>query len=98
VASDFQTVKELCPNRKVMGSFEIKAGAERVNQYLVIKDKKAEKVKSEKCMIMEAQVSIYLDTSRVKKQTRKMLMTRTDGKMCRGAITSACQKNHRRKI
>ena len=39
--SSFQTVKELCPNSKVLEGFTIKAGVERDGQYLVIKDEKA---------------------------------------------------------
>ena len=41
IGSGFQTVKELCPNSKVLEGFEIKAGAERDGQYLVIKDARA---------------------------------------------------------
>jgi flavodoxin len=37
----FQMVKELCPNSKVPEGFEMKAGAERDGQLLVIKDEKA---------------------------------------------------------
>lgn len=41
VGSGFQTVKGLCPGSKVLEGFEIKAGAERDGQYLVIRDEKA---------------------------------------------------------
>ena len=47
VGSGFQTVKELCPNSKVLEGFEIKAGAERDGQYLVIKDEKAKDAETE---------------------------------------------------
>src|SRR5436190_1311124 len=40
VGSGFKTVKELCPNSKVLEGFEIKAGAEKDGQFLVIKDEK----------------------------------------------------------
>ncbi|MGG9961247.1 flavodoxin [Ferruginibacter sp. SUN106] len=42
VGTGFETVKELCPNSKVLEGFEMKAGAERDGQYLVIKGEKAE--------------------------------------------------------
>ena len=41
--SSFQTVKELCPNSKMLEGFEIKGGVERDGRYLVIKDEKAKK-------------------------------------------------------
>lgn len=41
VGNSFETVKELCPNSKVLKGFEMKAGAERDGQFLVIKDTKA---------------------------------------------------------
>jgi flavodoxin len=41
VGSGFQTVKELCPDSKILESFEIKGGVERDGKYLVIKDEKA---------------------------------------------------------
>lgn len=41
VGNSFETVKELCPNSKVLEGFEMKAGAERDGQFLVIKDTKA---------------------------------------------------------
>jgi len=45
--SGFQTVKELCPNSKILDGFEMKAGAERDGQYLVIKDEKAKEAESQ---------------------------------------------------
>jgi flavodoxin len=41
VGSGFNTVKELCLNSKVLEGFEMKAGAEKDGQFLVIKDEKA---------------------------------------------------------
>src|SRR6476661_10209501 len=41
VGSGFQTVKELCPNSKVLEGFETKGGVERDGIYFVIKDEKA---------------------------------------------------------
>jgi flavodoxin len=41
VGSGFQTVKELCPNSKVLEGFEIKGGIERDGVLFVIKDEKA---------------------------------------------------------
>jgi flavodoxin len=38
--SSFQTVKELCPNSKLVEGFTIKGGSERDGQYLVLKDEK----------------------------------------------------------
>lgn len=38
--SSFDTVKELCPNSKILEGFVIKGGVERDGQLLVIKDKK----------------------------------------------------------
>jgi len=40
VGSGFKTVEELCPSSKVLEGFEIKAGAEKDGQFLVIKDEK----------------------------------------------------------
>lgn len=40
VGSGFQTVRELCPNSKVLEGFEIKGGVERDGVYLAIKDEK----------------------------------------------------------
>jgi flavodoxin len=47
VGGGFETVKELCPNSKVLEGFEVKAGAERNGQYLVIKDEKAKEAEKE---------------------------------------------------
>jgi hypothetical protein len=38
--NSFQTVKELCPNSKLVEGFTIKGGSERDGQYLVLKDEK----------------------------------------------------------
>ena len=46
VGSSFQTVKELCPDSKVLEGFEMKAGAEKDGQYLVLKDKKAKEAEN----------------------------------------------------
>ena len=40
VGSGFDTVKELCPDSKVLEGFETKGGIERDGKYLVIKDEK----------------------------------------------------------
>ena len=41
VGSGFQTVKELCPDSKILEGFEIKGGIERDGQLFVIKDERA---------------------------------------------------------
>ena len=46
VGSGFQTVKELCPNSKVLEGFEIKGGIERDGVYFVIKDEKAKEAET----------------------------------------------------
>ncbi len=46
VGSGFATVKELCPDSKILEGFEMKAGAERDGQYLVIKDEKAKEAET----------------------------------------------------
>lgn len=46
VSSSFQTVKELCPNSKILEGFEMKGGAERDGQYLVIKGEKAKEAET----------------------------------------------------
>jgi len=46
VGSSFQTVKELCPNSKILEGFEMKAGAERDGQYLVIKGEKVKEAET----------------------------------------------------
>lgn len=47
VGSGFQTVKELCPNSKVLEGFEIKGGVERDGKYFVIKDERAKEAETE---------------------------------------------------
>jgi flavodoxin len=44
--SSFQTIKELCPNSKVLEGFEIKGGVERDGVYFVIKDEKAKEAET----------------------------------------------------
>lgn len=46
VGSGFQTVKELCPDSKVLDGFEIKGGIERDGVYFVIKDEKAKEAET----------------------------------------------------
>jgi hypothetical protein len=46
VGSGFQTVKELCPDSKVLEGFEMKGGVERDGVYFVIKDEKAKEADS----------------------------------------------------
>ena len=46
VGSGFQTVKELCPDSKLLEGFEIKGGIERDGVYFVIKDEKAKEAES----------------------------------------------------
>ena len=46
VGTGFQTVKELCPNSKVLEGFEIKGGIERDGVYFVIKDEKAKEAET----------------------------------------------------
>src|SRR3954463_7838479 len=46
VGSGFQTVKELCPNSKVLEGFSIKGGVERDGVYFVIKDEKAKEAET----------------------------------------------------
>jgi flavodoxin len=47
VGSSFQTVKELCPDSKILEGFEIEGGVERDGKYLVIKDEKAKEAETE---------------------------------------------------
>ena len=42
----FQTVKELCPDSRVLEGFEIKGGIERDGVYFVIKDEKAKEAET----------------------------------------------------
>ena len=44
VGSGFTTVKELCPNSKVLEGFSVKGGIERDGIYLAIKEQKAKEV------------------------------------------------------
>ena len=46
VGSGFRTVKELCPDSKIMEGFEIKGGVERDGVYLVIKDEKSQEAEA----------------------------------------------------
>lgn len=46
VGSGFQEVQKLCPNSTVLEGFEIKAGAEKYGQFLVIKDEKEKEAAS----------------------------------------------------
>jgi flavodoxin len=46
VGSSFQTVKELCPNSKILEGFEIKGGIERDGIKLAIKDEKAKEAET----------------------------------------------------
>ena len=45
--SSFQTVKELCPESKVLEGLVIRGEVERDGQYLVIKDERANQARSE---------------------------------------------------
>jgi flavodoxin len=47
VGSGFRTIKELCPNSKVLEGFSITGGVERDGILLVIKDKKATEAETE---------------------------------------------------
>ena len=44
--SGFLTVKELCPDSKILEGFEIRGGVERDGKYLVIKDAKAKEAET----------------------------------------------------
>ena len=46
VGSGFQTVKELCPDSKILEGFEIKGGVERDGVLFVIKDEKAKEAET----------------------------------------------------
>ena len=46
VGSGFQMVKELCPDSKILGGFEIRGGVERDGQYLAIKGEKAKEAET----------------------------------------------------
>ena len=41
VGSGFQAIRELCPGSRVLEGFEMKAGAEKDGQFLVIRGEKA---------------------------------------------------------
>ena len=47
VGSGFQTVKDLCPNSKVLEGFSIRGGVERDSVYFVIKGEKAKEAEIE---------------------------------------------------
>ena len=47
VGSGFQTVKELCPNSKILEGFSITGGIERDGVYLAIKGEKAKEAETE---------------------------------------------------
>jgi flavodoxin len=47
VGSGFQTVKELCPNSKILEGFEIKGGLERDGVHFVIEGEKAKEAETE---------------------------------------------------
>ena len=47
VGSSFETVKELCPNSKILEGFAIKGGVERDGKSLLIKDEKAKEAETE---------------------------------------------------
>jgi len=47
VGSGFETVKQLCPDSKVLKRFSIKGGVERDGVYFVIKDEKAKAAQTE---------------------------------------------------
>ena len=60
--TSFETVKNLCPNSKVLEGFIIKGGSERDGQYFVIKDEKAREA--------EASVKRWLQKMKLIKETR----------------------------
>jgi flavodoxin len=47
VGSSFQTVRELCPQSKVLQGFTTRGGSEKDGQYLVIKEQRAEEAQKE---------------------------------------------------
>ena len=47
VGSSFQTVKELCPDSKVLEGFSIKGGVERDGIYFVMKGEKVKQAQAE---------------------------------------------------
>ena len=62
VGSGFQTVKELCPDSKVLEGFEIKGGVERDGVYFVIKDEKAKEA--------ETKVKSWLEKIKIAKDVK----------------------------
>ena len=60
VGTGFETVKELCPDSKVLEGFEIKGGIERDGVYFVIKDEKAKEA--------ETKVKKWLEKIKVTKE------------------------------
>jgi hypothetical protein len=46
IGSSFQTVKELCPNSKVLEGFTTRGGLERDGEFLVIKAEKAKEAET----------------------------------------------------
>ena len=60
VGSGFQTIKELCPDSKVLEGFEIKGGVERDGVHFVIKDEKAKEA--------EIKVKEWLEKLKVNKE------------------------------
>lgn len=62
VGTGFQTVKELCPDSKVLEGFEIKGGIERDGVYFVIKDEKAREA--------ETKVKTWLQKIKVVKEVK----------------------------
>jgi len=61
VGSGFQTVKELCPQSRVLEGFSITGGIERDSVYFIIKGDKAKKA--------EAEVKKWLDRIKLSKET-----------------------------
>lgn len=47
VGSSFQTVKQLCPNSKVLEGFSTKGGIERDGVYFVMEEEKAREVETD---------------------------------------------------
>lgn len=60
IGSSFETVKELCPNSKVLEGFTIEGGVERDGVYLVIKDEKRKEA--------ETKVKNWLEKLKVRKE------------------------------
>ena len=46
VGNSFQTIKELCPDSKILEGFQMKGGVERDGQFFVIKDEKRKEAES----------------------------------------------------